>query len=242
MSDTGSVRIAAGRNRSGIGRKTTANNTTTTTALPTTTGIGVAGKRPPTSMPIAEGQEQRGRDELDEPLGKVFAAIAPTTMASASAATMPSVEPIHAPTRSLSGRGRTSVLPHPPRLGVTQKARPPVGAQPGLADCQPPLLRIPGTAVFLNRGKQTAPLAMRANVKHNHALHEHVVIVAIDTVPVPRVPDSERTEVDALGYAKDGLFHVTAHFGYMETPNVLAALRLLDPTQTEGAIAIDDAP
>ena len=110
-----------------------------------------------------------------------------------------------------------------------------------LADCQPPLLRIPGTAVFLNRGKQTAPLAMRANVKHNHALHEHVVIVAIDTVPVPRVPDSERTEVDALGYAKDGLFHVTAHFGYMETPNVLAALRLLDPTQTEGAIAIADA-
>ena len=27
----------------------------------------------------------------------------------------------------------------------------------------------------------------------------------------------------------------------METPNVLAALRLLDPTQTEGPIAIDDA-
>jgi KUP system potassium uptake protein len=111
----------------------------------------------------------------------------------------------------------------------------------GLVDCQPPLLRIPGTAVFLNRGKQTAPLAMRANVRHNHALHEHVVIVAIDTVPVPRVPDSERTEVDPLGLAKDGIFHVTAHFGYMETPNVPGALRLLDPTQTEGPIAIDDA-
>ena len=111
----------------------------------------------------------------------------------------------------------------------------------GLADCQPPLLRIPGTAVFLNRGKQTAPLAMRANVKHNYALHEHVVIVAIDTAPVPRVPDSERTEVDPLGLAKDGIFHVTTHFGYMETPNVPGALRLLDPTQTEGPIAIDDA-
>ena len=111
----------------------------------------------------------------------------------------------------------------------------------GLADCRPPLLRIPGTAVFLNRGKQTAPLAMRANVKHNYALHEHVVIVAIDTLPVPRVPDSERTEVDPLGLAKDGIFHVTTHFGYMEKPNVLAALRLLDPTQTEGPIAIDDA-
>ena len=111
----------------------------------------------------------------------------------------------------------------------------------GLSDCHPPLVRVPGTAVFLNRGKETAPLAMRANVEHNRVLHEHVVIVAIDTLPVPRVPDSERTAVDALGFARDGIFHVTAHFGYMETPNVLDALRLLDPSQTEGPIAIDDA-
>jgi Ca2+-binding EF-hand superfamily protein len=66
-------------------------------------------------------------------------------------------------------------------------------------------------------------------------------IVALDTSPVPRVADSERLEVNALGYARDGIIHVAAHFGYMETPNVLAALRLLDPTQTEGTIAIDDA-
>ena len=82
---------------------------------------------------------------------------------------------------------------------------------------------------------------MRANVEHNGVLHEHVVIMAIDTLPVPRVPDSERIEVDALGYARDGIIHVTAHFGYMETPNVSDALCLLDPTQTEGPIAIDDA-
>jgi KUP system potassium uptake protein len=110
-----------------------------------------------------------------------------------------------------------------------------------LSDCQPPLLRIPGTAVFLNRGKETTPLAMRANVEHNRVLHEHVVIMAIDTLPVPRVPDSERTAVDALGYAEDGIIHLTAHFGYMEKPNVLGALRLLDPAQTEGTVAIDDA-
>jgi KUP system potassium uptake protein len=110
-----------------------------------------------------------------------------------------------------------------------------------LSGCQPPLLRIPGTAVFLNRGKETTPLAMRANVEHNRVLHEHVVIMAIDTLPVPRVPDSERTTVDALGYAEDGIIHLTAHFGYMEKPNVLGALRLLDPAQTEGTVAIDDA-
>ena len=48
----------------------------------------------------------------------------------------------------------------------------------GLVHRDPPLVRIPGTAVFLNRGKDTAPLAMRANVEHNHVLararHHHV--------------------------------------------------------------------
>ena len=110
-----------------------------------------------------------------------------------------------------------------------------------LADRHPRLMRVPGTAVVLNRGKQTAPLAMRANVEHNHVLHEHVVIVSIDTLPVPRVPDSERIEVDELGCANDGIIHITAHFGYMQTPDVPAALQLLDPAQTEGPIPIDDA-
>ena len=41
----------------------------------------------------------------------------------------------------------------------------------GLRDCKPPLVRMAGTAVFLNRGKETAPLAMRANVEHNRVLH-----------------------------------------------------------------------
>ncbi len=110
-----------------------------------------------------------------------------------------------------------------------------------LADCRPPLVRTPGTAVFLNRGKETAPLAMRANVEHNRVLHEQAVIMSIETLPAPRVPDAERIEVDPLGYAEDGVVHVTAKFGYMERPNIPAALRLLDPKQTEGRIAIDEA-
>ncbi|MFC1439718.1 KUP/HAK/KT family potassium transporter [Streptacidiphilus sp. N1-10] len=32
--------------------------------------------------------------------------------------------------------------------------------------------RVPGTAVFLNRDTRTTPLAMRANVEHNHVRHE----------------------------------------------------------------------
>jgi KUP system potassium uptake protein len=103
------------------------------------------------------------------------------------------------------------------------------------------LLRVHGTAVFLSRGNKTAPLALRANVKHNHVLHDHVVIVTIDTLSIPRVEDSGRIEIDPLGDAHDGIIHVTARFGYMETPDVPRVLRLLDPARTEGLIAIDDA-
>jgi KUP system potassium uptake protein len=110
-----------------------------------------------------------------------------------------------------------------------------------LANHQPPLLRVPGTAVFLNRGKQTAPLALRANVEHNHVRHEHVVIMSIETLPVPRVPENERIVVDDLGYTGDGITHVSARFGYMDVPDVRAALRLLKPEDTEGEISIDDA-
>ncbi|MER7810756.1 KUP/HAK/KT family potassium transporter [Streptomyces sp900116325] len=104
-----------------------------------------------------------------------------------------------------------------------------------------PTRRVPGTAVFLNRGKQTAPLAMRANVEHNHVRHEHVVILSLETVPVPRVPADQRSVVDDLGYADDGIVHVTARFGYMETPDVPAALALLDPATTEGPLQLDQA-
>jgi KUP system potassium uptake protein len=110
-----------------------------------------------------------------------------------------------------------------------------------LRDYEPPLVRIQGTAVFLNRGKQTAPLAMRANVEHNHVLHEHVIIMSVDTVPVPRLADEERTSIDELGYRKDGIIYVSVCYGYMEEPDIPHALTLLDPEHTEGAIDVDSA-
>jgi KUP system potassium uptake protein len=111
----------------------------------------------------------------------------------------------------------------------------------GLRKIKPPLVRIAGTAVFLNRGKETAPLAMRANVEHNRVLHRHVIIMSIDTVPVPRLSDDERITIDELGYKRDGIIHVSACYGYMERPDIPAALRLLDPAHTEGHIDVDMA-
>jgi KUP system potassium uptake protein len=104
-----------------------------------------------------------------------------------------------------------------------------------------PTTRVPGTAIFLNRGKQTAPLALRANVEHNHVRHDLVMILSIETLPVPRVPASRRTAVDDLGYTDDGITHVTAWFGYMETPDILGVLRALDPAVTEGQLDLAQA-
>ncbi|WP_214318165.1 potassium transporter Kup [Nonomuraea sediminis] len=106
---------------------------------------------------------------------------------------------------------------------------------------EPPVTTVPGTAVFLNRGKATAPLALRANVEFNHVRHEQVVIMSIDTEPVPRVPAADRIVVDDLGYSDDGIAHVSARFGYMETPDVPAALRALDPAMAEGHLRLDQA-
>jgi KUP system potassium uptake protein len=110
-----------------------------------------------------------------------------------------------------------------------------------LHELDPPLQRVPGTAVFLNRGKETAPLAMRANVQHNHVLHEHVVIISIQTLPVPRVPVAERLVIDELGYTDDGILHVSARFGYMDEPNVPGVLRLLETADIEVPIEVDEA-
>jgi KUP system potassium uptake protein len=94
---------------------------------------------------------------------------------------------------------------------------------------------VPGTAVFPNRGKLTVPLALRANVEHNHVRHEHVVLVSVNTEPVPRVREEDRIEIDDLGYADDGIVHVTVRCGYMETPDLPQILAALDPNITGGS-------
>ncbi len=105
-----------------------------------------------------------------------------------------------------------------------------------LHTCKPPLPRVPGTAIFLNRGKATAPLALRRNVEHNHVLHDHVIILAIETLPVPHVADADRIEVDDLGYKGDRINHITARFGYADSPVVPSLLPLIRLEGSEGVV------
>jgi KUP system potassium uptake protein len=110
-----------------------------------------------------------------------------------------------------------------------------------LAGRRPALPRLPGTAVYLNRGGEAAPLSMRANVDRIHVLQEHVMIVSVETQPVPRVPDAERITVEDLGYPDHGIFYVMVRVGYMERPDVPAALRLVDPALAGVPVDVDHA-
>src|SRR6201985_2602536 len=104
---------------------------------------------------------------------------------------------------------------------------------------KPPLPRVPGTAIFLNRGKSTAPLAMRANVEHNEILHEHVIILSVETTPAPHVPADDRLQIDDLGYKDDRIIHVTARCGYMDHTNVPGLLPLIRGAASESPLHYD---
>jgi KUP system potassium uptake protein len=105
----------------------------------------------------------------------------------------------------------------------------------------PPVARVPGTAVYLNARRETTPLALRAGVEHSRAVHEAVVIISIETTKAPYVDESERLVVDNLGYEDDGISHLTARFGFQDIPNVPRLLELAEETGLECDIDVAGA-
>ncbi len=88
-----------------------------------------------------------------------------------------------------------------------------------------PVPRVPGTAIFPHPTKETTPLALRANVEHNHILHEHVVIVSAVTQNVPHVDPADQLSIDDLGYADDGIVHLMVNYGFADSLNLPDGLR-----------------
>jgi KUP system potassium uptake protein len=95
-----------------------------------------------------------------------------------------------------------------------------------LRGMDPPARRVPGTAIFLNANKETTPLALRMEVKHNHAFHDKVLIVSIDPVSIPQVDPSDRFAVERKGHGLLKVTHVTIRNGYRDRLNVPDLLAL----------------
>ncbi|MFO0736629.1 MAG: potassium transporter Kup [Labilithrix sp.] len=85
-----------------------------------------------------------------------------------------------------------------------------------------PIHRISGTGVFMTSNPNGVPPVLLHHVKHNRVLHEHVVLLSVQTKTVPEVPAAERVTVTKL---TEGFFQVQAVYGFMESPNVPELLK-----------------
>jgi KUP system potassium uptake protein len=82
--------------------------------------------------------------------------------------------------------------------------------------------RVTGTGVYLASDPDVVPSAIIRNVEHNHVLHERVIILNMDFVRTPRRDPSHRVSIEQIF---EQVYKVTAHFGFMETPDIGDALR-----------------
>ncbi|MEO5867713.1 MAG: potassium transporter Kup [Sphingomonas sp.] len=81
--------------------------------------------------------------------------------------------------------------------------------------------RVPGTAVFMTSSADGVPHALLHNLKHNKVLHERVLLLTVKIADQPYWPDEERCFLDDLG---DGFHRLVLKYGFMEEPDVPAAL------------------
>jgi KUP system potassium uptake protein len=82
--------------------------------------------------------------------------------------------------------------------------------------------RVAGTAVFLASTRRGTPAVLLHHFKHNKVLHQQVVILSIVTDAVPEVPPADFVRIK---FFDRGFWAVTAHYGFMQTPDVLQVLR-----------------
>ena len=93
-----------------------------------------------------------------------------------------------------------------------------------LCDGDTPIHRVPGTAVFLNPGSKTTPLALRAEVERIHTLQEKVLLVSLERVSVPHVVPARRFRVERVGRGLFKVTHVEIRAGYRDRFDCPAAL------------------
>ena len=100
-----------------------------------------------------------------------------------------------------------------------------------VADLKP--ARVPGAAVFMTAQPRGTPPALAHNLKYNKVLHDRVVTLMVTTQPVPHVPPAQRIAVRPIG---QGVYDVVVRYGFMEDPDIPAALR----TAEEAGLRLDD--
>lgn len=111
-------------------------------------------------------------------------------------------------------RGRELVLAR------TRESSVPLAAFVDSIAADPPH-RVDGTAVFMTANPDGVPASLLHNLKHNHVLHERVVLLTVVVEDIPQVPPDACIRVEELGH---GLWRIRGHYGFKQTPDVPALL------------------
>lgn len=85
--------------------------------------------------------------------------------------------------------------------------------------------RVPGTAVFLTRSAAGVPSVMRLHVQRNGSLHRNVLLLTIQVDNVPYIAARDRVTLTQI---TANLWRCTAHYGFMEHPNIPQLLSMPD--------------
>jgi KUP system potassium uptake protein len=97
--------------------------------------------------------------------------------------------------------------------------------------------RVPGTAIFLTRLATTTPFLIVEHVAQMKALYETAIALTVKFEDIPRVAPRDRIELAKLA---DGFWHIIVHFGFVQVPDIPAALQQAKdrgcPIDLEGAI------
>jgi KUP system potassium uptake protein len=76
--------------------------------------------------------------------------------------------------------------------------------------------RVPGTAIFMSGSLEGTPPALLQNFLHNRVLHQHIVLLTIQTSDSARVSEHRRFKTEELEH---GFTRIVARYGFMEHPD-----------------------
>jgi KUP system potassium uptake protein len=112
-------------------------------------------------------------------------------------------------------RGRTALMErYITQFSSLEKAR------PAIERCL--CSRVPGTAVFIAPSPDHIPPVLVHHVERSRSLHETVILLTVQELPVPEAAAESRYRLTALG---DGFYKLIMSFGYMEEPLLVPVLR-----------------
>jgi KUP system potassium uptake protein len=84
--------------------------------------------------------------------------------------------------------------------------------------------RVAGTAVFMTSSSDGVPHALLHNLKHNKVIHDRVILLTVKIADVPFVEEETRCRLEDMG---DGFHRLVIKYGFMQEPDVPAALARL---------------